>query len=257
MTQSFDNCFVGFFDILGFKDLVSNNTHKFLESLYIGLIDNYLNVWKDLINKHTKFDLNTDKDHQINVLMISDSLILWTNEISFISCSKFIGLANLLIHESIMIGIPIRGAISVGPLTIFENDNIQTLFGRSLTDACILENNQNWAGGIISKNFVDYVNMKIVNYPADEIIRKKNKPFRNVIDFFKYKEDIVKYKVPLKSGKVKYYYALNWPKAFKPNRFMNQQKILDSFAEYNKNTSDWKVENIKKNTLEFYLKNAT
>lgn len=77
-TENFKHTFVCFLDILGFKDLVENNEPKVLEKIYKSLlqktVDGTTKIWVDKgLSEQTG-------DVEINSVVVSDSIVIWTSE---------------------------------------------------------------------------------------------------------------------------------------------------------------------------------
>jgi len=126
-----ENTIVAFLDILGFKDLVNNNGHDKLIRVYQNLLlpivqhSSTFGKYK-VIKKEDGQSLAVADSSKavISSLVISDSIVLWT---PIASMKSFIDIAivvrNLLV-SGMYSGLPLRGAISIGPLSMI-NDTIE------------------------------------------------------------------------------------------------------------------------------------
>jgi hypothetical protein len=244
------NVYIGILDILGFKDLVQRNSHKELiytyQELYVAIsvIHDIQNRGAEALNKGEIIDFDNIKYNKIQSLTISDSIILWSEDDSLGSFLEMVRFVRLLLFLGIEIGIPFRGAISFGPISVLSegtkrnasNFNI-TIVGKGLVDAYIFEMNQNWSGCIVDKRCIDYLN-------------KQGARIKQKIDDFVANCNLIKYKVPLKVGQVKLEYAVNWiPDKYNSNY---EKKIIASFSKKKKRVTDWQIEQKIKNTIDFY-----
>lgn len=251
--------FIAFLDILGFKDLVENNSAEQLSDIYrLGLKNNYdkgLGFWANN-PKYNKLDSN------INSIIISDSIIIgaeFDNQQSFI---KLLFSVQIFITESFKIGIPLRGVIeydemlSIAPKTVSDHvmDNSIILLGKAITNAYQLEQKQNWAGCVLSDNAVNRFE-EIVN--EDQNVLKQNPSvnsttFFTPISFFEKNGVLIKYPVPFKSGPIQDYYCIDWSGPI-GNNVINEQIIRESFEKHGKSVKSWDVESKIKNTIDFYI----
>jgi len=235
--------YITFLDILGYKELILNNTTEEIKSLYNKAIDfakpKIIDFWDNQ-------DLN---DSEIEMSIISDSIIIWTNNDNFQSLGKILISTSNLLTAFMIAGLPLRGAIVKGELdslnkTLGKSVDVKTpiFFGRGLTSAYSLEGKQNWSGCIVDESCLENLenktstgeeNVGLGNYIKDKIISK--------------------YKVPLKSGAVKEYFVLNWVNNLRHiNRFNDILKIEEQFAMHNKTIDDWRVFNKIQNTKAYY-----
>lgn len=124
------NRFVAFFDIMGFKEMVERNEHEVivqkLESLKVTL-------------RHLDA-LQNDKRH---VEFSETKSITFSDSIIFFSKGDTIGDANKIIFDSIFLiimaldyGIPIKGALSFGKITVDIDNSL--FFGRPIIDSYLL-----------------------------------------------------------------------------------------------------------------------
>ncbi|MFT4060271.1 MAG: hypothetical protein QM652_12070 [Legionella sp.] len=127
------NVFVAFLDILGFSGFVKQNTHsdvvKIYQSVFRCTIDMTLaetaeqlipdSQWlKDIIDTNN-YDMSQKLDNvSINVLSISDSIILATTDDKFTSFIKLVAAVRNIMARTLYFGFPLRGAIARGMLTL-------------------------------------------------------------------------------------------------------------------------------------------
>ena len=162
--------FVAFLDILGFSDLVTKNSHDELITIYKQLdfcvqsaLSNF-NYSVSLKGKRPMEYIHNLEATTVNSMTISDSIILWTNDDSIDSFRNLILTTNFLLYECFSVGLPLRGGIAIGPLSIM-NEQYQTphynqrntFFGKSIVDAYRLEQKQKWSGCIISRDCINHL----------------------------------------------------------------------------------------------------
>lgn len=234
-----NNSFVAFFDILGFKDLVEKNSHSdlvqlYTESLYetLDLTDAILPPIYKIITPETEKSLV-----EIKTFVISDSIILVQNNSSLEGFLTLIAKCQTLASMAMSDGIPMRGGISYGPVSILQNKRGTTIVGRGLTKAYTIEASQKWSGGVIDRDCFDLF------------------PFINgedlILQLLKNKENplIVKYNIPLKDSTFKKGYCLNWPQ----NRLLkNEEFIRSAFTKHKKELPSEKEHKIVENSVLFF-----
>ena len=245
--------FIAYLDILGFKDLVSNNSHERVCSLYEKLFATMTTIAISggktiLVNDGDKQHATYDSSNiKVNSLIISDSVVIWTDDNSMKSFVDIIAVLRHLLNYSLKMGLPLRGSLVEGNLDkinqTFQSskDNSQiTLIGLGLVKAYVFESEQEWSGCIIENECIDLYNSNV----------EKNKAELKDIATLEYlveKNLIMKYRAPLKTGSISDYYVINW----EPSNDLTESFVRERFKAYNKKTSDWKVERILKNTIEF------
>ncbi|MFL5765772.1 MAG: hypothetical protein ACJ77K_17635 [Bacteroidia bacterium] len=240
--------FIAFLDILGFKDLVNNNTHSDLtrkiNNLLIPTVESALTHGNSItVEREGKQVRIADiKEIKINSLSISDSVMFWTNDRSLESFIQITTTVRQILNNTFYMGLPMRGGISFGHLT-FQNysygqntDNHHTLLmGKGLVDTYMLESRQDWCGCVIEE--------KCIN----KIIEVSPKMATNA-NWFLSENVIIKYKTPYKSGKIIDEYVINWAGVATE---LNEASVRDSFAQHKKNCTDWTVEHKIQNTIKF------
>jgi hypothetical protein len=235
--------FVAFLDILGFSELVKNNSHDYLVKEFKKfLFINQYNLARGRINNNAKDQdeiFNTDIS-RVNLISISDSIILYTNDDSIYDFIHIIDATSTLLNTSIQNGFPLRGGLTYGNLSsILKNNQSSTLdyqnynhilVGKALVKAYELEKIQEWSGCVIS----------------DECLNKyeKKEDFA-IIKYLKLNYKIIEYVVPIKNGNKKAY-VINWV-----NEKINKIDVKKAFQKHNKSINE-KVEIKISNTLKFY-----
>lgn len=225
-----ENKFVAFFDILGFKNLVEKNSHE-------KLVEIYQEVLLDTVSEIKRLGLEIHKDDKtalkslesIKQFIISDSIILIQEDCTHRGLFFITLQAKVLLQMAMEEGIPLRGAISIGPTTILESFGT-TIIGQGLVNAYSFEAMQNWSGAIIDdKCFQIHPNDKLFL----EILDMKTPLFAI-------------YKVPTKLQEDKDYHVINW---VKDNQTLDE--IEKSFLKHGKELNQEKEKQLVLNTLEF------
>lgn len=245
VERNTESCFVAFFDILGFKDLISNNTHSEIIKIYKETIDFLLSASLSEVNASFK----GPTEYIINSQSISDSFIFWTNNTSLESFYAIFTASSMLLITSIIAGIPLRGAITTGPLFHFHglhqynyNSIRSVLVGKSLVNAYELEKTQDWSGCIICDQSIKLYKKNIKHINEEDPYGISNLIKSNLI---------VKYNVPLHDNKHKEYYTVNWTLG-QVFQTYHETEIEQSFQAHNKRINDDKVKTKIQNTITFY-----
>jgi hypothetical protein len=133
-------------------------------------------------------------------LLVSDSILIWTDDCRAESFVHIVTAVRSLLAFSVIDRILLRGAISVGPLTMVLNHwpsqthSFQhSLFGRAIVDAVEAEKAQQWVGCMVTPNAIECYKTGCAG--GDSLIEK------NVV---------VRYPIALKEGKESDGYVIDW-----------------------------------------------
>lgn len=188
-----DNRAVAFLDILGFKELISSKPLDEVVKQYESMIGSTQAMNKPF--QYTKdvpslFPNHPENEQWCKRYIFSDSIILIANGDDEISFLKLIVYARKLLIALISMKLPARGAVSYGEL--YENPTNNLVIGKSLTDAYLLEQSQDWIGVAISDE-------------AESRYKELFSQFTGVLgDVF------LRYPVPFKDGATRDLFTLNW-----------------------------------------------
>lgn len=174
---------VVFLDIMGFKDLVARQSET--------------NINKKLHTLCTFIAAQVSSENLVQFSIFSDSIILFSNELTEEAFRTMVQLSALIVEKSIELGLPIRGAIASGECTV-TNEKIPYYFGQPIVDAYTLEENLVLYGVVLHNTVEQFA------------VSCEDKP-----------ELIFDYKVPLKGGASKHY-VVNW---FGKNYGQNMENI--------------------------------
>jgi hypothetical protein len=118
--------FVGFIDIMGFKDIVLRNTH---EEVYKKLMT--ISDFRDLAQNRIISSVNPPK-----VFIFSDSIIVFSKDDSESAMCELLFNMGHLIQVLTKNVIPFRGGIACGEMTVDDEHSI--FFGQPLIDSFLL-----------------------------------------------------------------------------------------------------------------------
>lgn len=179
-----ENRFVAFLDILGFKDLISKNSHS---EIYEQL---------NKISKTKKFLESVEPtnyiDAEIYIVSFSDSIVVFSKNDSIENFFYFLNAVRWLFARTIVAGIPLKGGIALGEVSL--NKTEQIYFGQAIIDAYFMEEDVNHIG-------------VVANYSIDKYLKTHEKE----LDQIKLNEYLFEEKTPLKCGNLKHF-NLNWYK---------------------------------------------
>ncbi len=233
----FSEPYIAFLDVLGFKELVFYNPHETLVVLYKEILSNSVNFLSD-----DKPENIIDPD-KVNLLNISDSIVLWTKNSNEDSFNNLVNAVQFLLQICMSLGLPLRGAIVKEKITVLEGKNAISIIGRGLVNAYLEEGKQQWSGCTVEDNIIEY-------------LRSYNQVVLQTSNLLKVEKLnlIVKTKIPLNKS-FKDGYAINWAK----NSSLTEDKIRNSFACYNKRKNESYCIKEKKetkilNSIEFFKK---
>jgi hypothetical protein len=243
--------FVAFLDILGFKDLVENNSSDELTKIYIeslnAMYHSSVGFW---VRKNNDPNLEYT---ELKSIIISDTIIIWAEYDNPASFIKLLITVKAILAISFITGIPLRGTIEYDEISILDPvevskyaiNNTMIILGKAITNAYQQEQMQNWAGCIVSKNAIEYFESIVTKSQDNSVADIKYLLSINIL---------ILYKAPMKSGKISDHYCINWAYVEKQDseKVLDEEYIRKSFSKYNKRVDSWNVELIIKNTLDFY-----
>jgi len=169
------NRFVAYFDILGFKNMV-----KELEQSEIHSILLRFGAFKKVV-ENMKGDLDVGIGTKIRASIFSDSIFFFTAGVDEESVSGILTLTRAIMDDCYQQGIPIKGAIASGNITVDIENNIT--FGRPIIDAFELQSDLLYYG--------------VVVHNTAELEISKFEGLKSI--------GTIKYLTPFKFGKVSHY----------------------------------------------------
>lgn len=135
------NRFVGFIDIMGFKDMVARSSHEEIYEMMKKIND------FQKLNTSVKWGQNENSPHLVKTTTYSDSIMVYSLDGSIESLNSFICTISALIHDLFAEGIPFKGAIAYGMMTIDIERSI--FFGQPLIDSYLLQEEMKFYGIIV------------------------------------------------------------------------------------------------------------
>lgn len=243
------NVYVAFLDVLGFRDLVCNNSHEALVRKYqklllpiteLSLSNGAFNVIKQ---DGRQLAIADTTRMTINSLVISDSVILWTQDATR---ESFVGILiatkNMLV-QGMLCGMPIRGGIAIGPLSRLSyslnsqmDNSVGTFVGKGLVDAYLTESSQQWSGCVVNDSAVA------------EYDRQRSEKHNN-LNSVRHAGLIVEYDVPVCNATTERHWVINWPRGNKTP--LTENTVRKSFGKHNKSVDSPSVKLKIDNTVRF------
>lgn len=232
--------FVGFFDILGFKELVSNNSHNYLIWLYKKVL--YEQLDERMPMQRFIYSLippigSTSFD-SIRIQVISDSIIVVQNDTTQKGLLCLIAFCKVLMQSCMEDGMPLRGGISAGLLSQLENKYGRTVLGDPLVNAYSLESKQNWSGAILDPICFDLLS----DGGGDGLRSRLLGATSNIL--------IHQYKVPFKDGTYKMSLCIDWTD-YEPLK--DAAVVERSFERHKKTTVEETVKVKIRNTVDYFI----
>ncbi|HCG9584327.1 TPA: hypothetical protein ACF3XD_004549 [Vibrio parahaemolyticus] len=249
--------YIAFFDILGFKDLVFNNDHEALEGIYehfskaahLSLAN--FQAQEGQIADNSISDVDMSKA-TVNSLIVSDSVIFWTDSDSPNDFIEIIHASQLMLAISFKIGVPVRGGISFGDFTFNEvrtnspqRNVLTSCFGKALVEAYSIEALQEWSGCIVNQIALDHFSTRVEHYQKMTQEKLVN------LDLLKNYKMLVEYEAPLKKP-VKNYLVVNYLNHSDIDMGFTEQRIRSSFSAFSKSTTPESVQTKINNTISFF-----
>lgn len=146
---------VAVLDVLGFKGLISDgNIVHLAQKLY-----NLVEFIPKIAMKFNMIKSSSDEDDhrsvtaQINKLLFSDTILLWSNPISespeykYFEVGGFLQGVAYVLYCSLLQGLPLRAGVAYGQVVIDRERGIA--LGKPIVDAHLTETAQEWIGGAI------------------------------------------------------------------------------------------------------------
>ncbi|QIE58696.1 hypothetical protein G5B37_03700 [Rasiella rasia] len=160
--------YVGIIDIMGFKNLVSRNSHN---KVYLMM----KSVSESLFYSQTGFGYDLDENDEpiqiVHVMTYSDSIMIFSKDNSKSCADAFIGCISFLSQQLFEEEIPHKGAVANGKMTIDYNSSI--FFGQPLIDAFVLQDELQFYG-IIAHSSAEFKK----EFDTDENVLEYNCPFK-------------------------------------------------------------------------------
>lgn len=156
---------IGYFDLLGYKQFIENNAEE-LTSVRVGHIlrdiENSLSLRKTKILNPTVLIADLEYS-RVNCLNISDTIIIWTEDLSEESGINFIKVCFQLNFMLNKFTFPCRGVIVADEFKIISGNEKNTdgfiyspniMYGKGLLNAHLKSDSYNFASTVIDNSFI-------------------------------------------------------------------------------------------------------
>lgn len=131
--------YVAYIDIMGFKDMVAKSSNEDIYNMMKKVVD-----FKD---SSATIDWTDAKSELVRTTTYSDSIMVYSKDSTYASLYSLICTVSALSADLFFEGIPFKGAIAFGKMTL---DNTKSIFfGQPLIDAYLLQEELNFYGIII------------------------------------------------------------------------------------------------------------
>lgn len=180
--------YVGFMDVMGFKDMVARKTHEEIGQMLHQMSSMKSTLQKVITNPFKKANEKIEREERVKSITFSDSVLFVTKDDSLSDLFALSLVLEIFQEAAIQRGAPTKGALSLGRLTAdFENS---IFYGQPLIDAYLLQDQLNYYGVIVDNE----VESKIINSIRNKDVKQE------LIE-----AQFYKLPTPLKSGKVQHY----------------------------------------------------
>ncbi len=177
---------VTYFDILGFKNKINNIPLDKLSETYEKLV-------KNTDGEFFIADGIITSKQVCYRYIFSDSLFLVAKEDSEESFIDMLSYAWRMMQQFIAMGFPLRGAITYGE--VYANIEKNIFLGKAITDAVMLESQQNWIGAVVDHAAIEHYR---TIFEGDDV---QSEVLRFLLPI---------HDVPFKDGMRKDYHVINW-----------------------------------------------
>lgn len=157
------NRYVGFVDIMGFKDMLTRLSHNEVYEL-MKKVSKSVSVVQSVFS--VDYESETDFDINVKMMLYSDSIMIYTKDEQKHSLENLIASISTLSDSLFSDGIPHKGAIAFGKMTLDFDNSI--FFGQPLVDAYLLQEELKFYGiaihGTAEKNQDIFDDESIIEY---------------------------------------------------------------------------------------------
>ena len=200
--QPTTNRYVAYLEICGFKEMVAQNKHSFIEKKMLQLSEQIKNIEIDALNKIKKYIIIHEQqnrksgleyeieayDRIVRPIMHSDSILLVSNTDHPYAAFNMFRICQQMLMHCIAVDLPVKGAISLGNFTCdFETS---LFLGKPLLDSYLLQQELSYFGIVLHHSAEK--NMSVGPFIQIKNIHLPFNPY----------EILIHYKTPFKSGRV-------------------------------------------------------
>lgn len=240
-----NSCFLGYLDILGFKNIVKQSSFDQLKSI----VEDFTVNCAKAIDKSRSFETFTGgvasrsgMEQKIHARIVSDSIYVWTeNDDRLQQFDDLLRIVNTLVASGFQRGLPLRGVVTFEELFIgdvkipkdipsdFSFDN-GSVYGRSLVEAYELESQMEWSGVLLTPKAWAKVAGEFERsrkFKKSVVMRSVN--INSANELFNHFPHLLWYEVPFKDGKRRNAIAFNWN--YPPCHELSEEMIRNAFTE--------------------------
>lgn len=157
--------FVGFLDVLGFKEVVKYSGFDELEKRYDELLKEIYNATNIGMIRFTPEEGRVLEGHRVQKVVGSDSVFIWQRGGGLFDVFHFFKSVCRLVSCSILIGMPLRGGIAFGECIMEEGLVKQGLtgakvLGQPVVDTQNVEKSIQWIGAALHESVAQEVMSK-------------------------------------------------------------------------------------------------
>lgn len=218
------SCFFGYLDILGFKNVVKNNTIDQLKAK----LSNFIVKCAESIDRSRSILTYTGDvlerisiDSGVHVRIVSDSIYIWTeNDDRLKQFEILLHIVNAMLASGFQQGLPLRGAVTFGELFLGDVKipesipldlpfDIGAVYGKALVEAYELESNMDWSGAVLTPRAWAKVEGEFERGGKESTIMLSG-DIQFPTELFNHFPYLLWYDVPFKNGARRKAIAFNW-----------------------------------------------
>ncbi len=231
------SCFFGCLDILGFKNVVKNNTFDQLKDI----VERFTVEYAESMDRSRTIQTNTriSIDSGVHARIVSDSIYVWTvNDDRLKQFEDLLHIVNALIARGFQQELPLRGAVTFGELFLGEVKNPESIplgfsfdtgsvYGKALVEAHELESKMDWSGAVLTPRAWAKVEGEFERWREESAIMRSGS-IKSPTDLFNHFPYLLWYDVPFKNGTRRKAIAFNWN--YKPRFELSAEMIRKAFT---------------------------
>lgn len=252
--------YVAMLDILGFKEYINTAPNDEIYNTFNELtkiVEEQLDVSIKLGEGAKIIQNELESEQHLNYLIISDTIILWTDKPNIVSLNKLLKAVQNIIYRAIGIKILLRGSIVFDDIFVFYNKrktktiNVDaSIVGTAIINAYKQSELQDWVGCTISDNVIINHEKRISLYKKQ--LKSKGIDIRTKSAFInRYKNYYIPYDdIPMKNG-IETGFVIQWINFPDAPTIISKSQIEISFNHYKKYNGQSAVKIKLLNTLEF------
>ena len=256
------SCFFGYLDILGFKDVVKNNTFDQLKDIverftveYAESMDGSRSILTNTGSVWARISIGSG----VHARIVSDSIYVWTeNDDRLKQFEDLLHIVNALLASGFQQGLPLRGAVTFGEL--FWGDvkipesipldfsfDTGSVYGKALVEAYELESKMDWSGAVLTPRAWAKVEGEFERWGEGTASMRSG--IKSPTELFNHFPYLLWYDVPFKNGTRRKAIAFNWN--YKPRLELSAEMIRKAFT-MRCGADDTAVKLKLKETIRFY-----